>query len=126
MKKLIVALILMLGLSMPKEVKADCLHMVDSGQLYKVKATAYCLKGTMANGEKVRQGVVAYAPELIGMTMVMYDANTMECLGVYDIADTGSSSIRKGYVVDVWIPTYAEAIQYGSKDVLIQIINAKG
>lgn len=117
---------LVAGLMFPQTVKADCSHMIDSGETYKVKATSYCLKGTMANGEKVHAGCVAYAPETIGKTMIMWNADTGEYMGTYEITDTGSKNIRAGYVVDVWLPTYDEAIQFGSKNVLIQIVDAKG
>lgn len=105
---------------------ADRSYMIDSGERYQVKATAYCLKGTMKNGQQVYQGAVAYAPETIGMTMLMWEASTGQFLGFYDICDTGSEPIRNGYVVDVWINNYDDAIKYGSKDVLIQIVNTKG
>lgn len=73
------------------------------------KATAYCLPGTMANGEEVRPGACAVSDrKMLGKTLIMYqrlpDGSVGEMIGIYDICDTGC---KKG-VVDVWQPTYEE------------------
>lgn len=98
---------------------------VKANELIKVKATAYCLKGTCADGSPVREGIVAYRPEDIGKTMAMYDSN-MNFLGYFEITDTGSESIRSGRVVDVWVSNYEYAVEYGVKEVFIQVIDSDG
>lgn len=77
--------------------------------LTKARATAYCLQGTMANGEEVRSGTCAVSDrKMIGKTLVMYqrrpDGTVGKMIGIYEICDTGC---KKG-VVDVWQPDLNE------------------
>ena len=37
------------------------------------------------------------------------------------IEDTGGSSIRKGRVIDIWLPTEEECKQFGRRPVLVEI-----
>lgn len=77
--------------------------------LIKARATAYCLQGTMANGEEVRSGTCAMSDrKMIGKTLIMYqrlpDGSVGEMIGIYDICDTGC----KKNVIDVWCPNLEE------------------
>ena len=124
MKKWIVAAGIVLTLINPKTVKADEIHTA--------WATAYCLKGTTASGTNTRLGIVASKKEWIGCTMVVWldDGDGVikpqNYLATYLIEDTGSKTIRSGAVIDVWLPTYEECMEFGSKRVIFQIIDGKG
>lgn len=103
--------------------------------LIKARATAYCLQGTMANGEEVRSGTCAMSDrKMIGKTLVMYqrrpDGTVGKMIGIYEICDTGC---KKG-VVDVWQPDLNECQNFmnlvyedGCKGkVYIQILEVDG
>ena len=96
-----VTLFLVMFLIMPLTVHAEAVP---------VKITGYCLSGTMANGEEVHEGAVAYRKEDIGKTCRIYNAN-MELIGEFQICDTGGKRIRQGKTVDIWRPTKKECYQ---------------
>lgn len=84
----------------------------EAHELIPIKITAYCLQGTMANGEKVHEGAVAYRKEDIGRMCRLYSAD-MQLIGEFTVCDTGKKggAVRKGLVVDVWRPTKQECYQ---------------
>ena len=96
-----VTLFLVIFLIMPLTVHAEAVP---------VKITGYCLSGTMANGEEVHEGAVAYRKEDIGKTCRIYNVN-MELIGEFQICDTGGKRIRQGKTVDIWRPTKKECYQ---------------
>lgn len=127
MKRVLVIAALLLTIARP--VKAE--------EFYKAEATAYCLKGQTASGDYTQdivaagRKVVASKPEWIGSMMIVWldEGNGIEAdnfLGIYEVLDTGSESIRTGKVIDVYIPSYDEAIQFGRKKVIFQIIKGEG
>jgi len=107
-----------------------------ASELKRAKATAYCLKGKTATGTELTsttdRRVVASKREYFGKLMYIWidDGSHVPSpdrfLGIYTVEDTGSESIRKGYVVDVFVPDYNEAIQFGSKDIIYQVVDANG
>ena len=118
MKKIIIAFVLVY-LCMVYTVNADEL------ELHSMKATAYCLKGKTASGEYTREGICASKLEWIGKTAAIYrnDNGTIgDFLGYYDIKDTGGESIRKGYVIDIWMEKYEDCKQFGNPNVFVLII----
>lgn len=90
-----------------------------------IELTAYCIDGTTASGKHTREGIVAGKKEWIGMTVILYDEN-MEYIGTYEVLDTGGKKIRQGKVIDIWLPTYDECIQFGRQKGYYQLIDAKG
>ena len=55
------------------------------------------------------------------------DGKPGEFLGWYEILDTGGNEgIRNGSVLDIWMPTYEECIQFGRKDVLVVFVEGVG
>lgn len=85
---------------------------VTETQLIKCKATAYCLPGTMANGNKVHEGACA-SNRYFGKTIVMYKRLPGDVLGEYIgtyVAEDkgGTEAIKKGWVIDVWRPNLEE------------------
>jgi len=110
-----------------------CLHQVSANEILQVKATAYCYNsGTTSTGTVPEEGrTLAGCPDWYGKTIVMWEdkgcgIQPENYIGTFICEDTGGEPIRKGYVVDVFITEYERAKQFGSKNVIIQIIDAEG
>lgn len=92
-----------------------------------MEATAYCDKGLCYDETVPMQGItVAAAEEYIGKTFVIYDEN-WTLIGIYEYHDTGGDyRIQNGTVVDIYIDSEYECIQFGRQKVHVQIVDAKG
>lgn len=82
-------------------------------------ATAYCLRGKMANGSYVRRGVVAADPRVLPLGTRIY-LNGSGWSGSYVVADTGG--VIKGRIIDVWVPTCGEAKRFGRRKVSVKVL----
>lgn len=76
-------------------------------------ATAYCLQGTMANGDKVHSGVCAMSDKrMLGKTVIVYqrlaDGSVGKQIGIYEVCDTGC----KSSVIDVWMPDIEQCQEF--------------
>ncbi len=80
-----------------------------------VVATAYALPGSTATGLPVGPGIVAVDPTVIPFGTHM----TIPGYGEGVAADTGSAI--KGARIDVWVPTEAQAQQWGVQTVTIYL-----
>ena len=126
MVKKIALLMSILLLATPKVIKAD--------EIRTVKATAYCLdKNLTAMGTKPRYGVVAGKRDWLGKTCLIWlddgdgQIKPENYYGTFCFEDLGgSNAIKAGYVIDVWIEGYENAIQFGCKNMIIQIIDSEG
>ncbi|WP_418791304.1 3D domain-containing protein [Phosphitispora sp. TUW77] len=88
-----------------------------SGQQIKCVSTAYTYTGhRTATGITPRKGVVAVDPRVIPMGTKMY----IEGYGYAIAADTGGSI--KGKKVDVFFETREEALKWGRRTVLVQLL----
>jgi 3D (Asp-Asp-Asp) domain-containing protein/septal ring factor EnvC (AmiA/AmiB activator) len=85
------------------------------GRALTVVATAYALPGTTATGLPVGPGIVAVDPTVIPFGTHM----TIPGYGEGVAADTGSAIV--GARIDVWVPTEAEANQWGVKTITIYL-----
>ncbi|GAB4243956.1 MAG: 3D domain-containing protein [Thermoleophilia bacterium] len=85
------------------------------GRQIKAKVTAYALRGTTATGVRVRRGIIAVDPSVIPLGTRLYVPGYGEGIA----ADTGSAV--KGNVVDVWLPSYQEALDWGIKYLTITV-----
>lgn len=100
---------------------------VDSGEAgaeagKRFRATAYCLRGRTATGSKVRRGIVAADPRILGLgTRIHMTGGSYT--GHYLVADTGGKI--KGRVLDIWVPSCAEARRWGSRSVTVKVVNKK-
>jgi len=103
----------------------------DIGELVPMESTAYTWTGDpCANGKYPKIGICAAAPEWIGLTCVMYennDGHPGDLIGIYEIYDTGSDyRIQEGLCIDVYLDSKEECLEWGRKQVICQIIDAKG
>jgi 3D (Asp-Asp-Asp) domain-containing protein len=82
------------------------------------KATAYCLRGRTASGEKVRKGIIAADPRVLplGSSITILRG---PYAGDYLVADTGGRI--KGKKIDIWMASCAEAIRFGHRSVFLRI-----
>ena len=107
--------------------------------LNKGHGTAYCLSGTMANGEKVRDGACAACNEWQGKTLAIYqrkpDGSIGNFIGYFEVLDKGGTdAIKSGKVIDVWKPdkescqTFMDQIYEDDckGKIYIQVIDAVG
>ena len=88
-------------------------------------ATAYCLSGTTATGTQARSGIAASKREWFGKTAKVYandNGSVGELIGSYVIEDTGGTPIRNGSVIDLWMPTRDECLNFGRRLVYVEII----
>lgn len=86
------------------------------------RATAYCLKGRTALGSGVRRGIVAADPRILPLgTRINIDAGSYS--GTYTVADTGGAV--RGRILDIWVPSCAEANRFGRKTVKVSVVSKK-
>ena len=85
------------------------------GRSMTVTATGYALTGTTATGVSVGYGIVAVDPSVIPLGTRM----TVPGYGEGVAADTGGAVI--GAHIDLWFPTVAEALAWGSRTVTITL-----
>ena len=86
------------------------------------KATAYCLKGRTASGGSVRRGIVAADTRILPLgTRINISAGTYS--GTYTVADTGGAV--RGRILDIWVPSCAEANRFGRRSVKVSIVSGK-
>lgn len=82
-------------------------------------ATAYCLKGRTASGIDTRPGVIAADPRVLPLGTVVH-IRAGRYTGTYTVMDTGG--LIKGNIIDVYVPTYREAIEFGRRQVKIKVV----
>ena len=85
------------------------------GKTLTVSATGYALSGVTASGVPVGWGVVAVDPGVIPLGTRM----TIPGYGEGIAADTGGSIV--GARIDLWFPTRAEALAWGTRTVTITL-----
>ena len=88
---------------------------VSSGQTITVVATGYSLAGQTATGLPVGWGIAAVDPSFIPLGTRM----TVPGYGEAVAADTGSAV--RGAVIDLWFPTVAQALAWGSRAVVVTV-----
>ena len=94
-------------------------------ELHSMVATAYCLNGTTATGTQTRSGIAASKREWFGKTVRVYwndGGQAGSLIGEYVIEDTGGRPIRNGSVIDIWMPTKEECMQFGRRCVLVEVL----
>lgn len=86
--------------------------------------TASCkgCTGTTASGHKVRSGMVAMASWVPLGTRVRITCDSYPSInGVYTVSDRGGAI--KGNKVDIFMASHSDAVQFGKRDIKIEILN---
>jgi 3D (Asp-Asp-Asp) domain-containing protein len=81
----------------------------------RVDAIAYHLPGRTSTGVPTGVGVVAVDPKVIPLGTRMF----VPRYGLAHAADTGSAI--KGRVIDVWMPSKAQARRWGRKTLVVTV-----
>lgn len=80
-------------------------------------ATAYSLRGKMANGQQVHAGAIAADPRILPIgTIVRVDG-----MGTFVVKDTGGAI--KGRRLDIWMKSRKDALHFGRRNVTLRIIS---
>jgi len=90
-----------------------------AGEVRSFEATAYSLKGITRSGSFVQRGVIAADPRILPLGSVV-QVTAGEYTGVYTVEDTGGRI--KGNIIDVWVPSYQEAIEFGRRKVKVEVL----
>lgn len=83
------------------------------------EATAYCDFGITYSGVLVNRGIVAADPQILPIGSVI-EIKAGKYSGIYTVMDTGG--VVKGKIIDIYMPDYEEAIQFGRQDVGVRVI----
>ena len=83
------------------------------------EATAYCDLGITFSGVYVQRGIVAADPNVLPIGSVI-EVSAGYYSGIYTVMDTGG--VIKGDIIDIFMPDYEEAVQFGRQNVKIRII----
>ena len=92
----------------------------NQGDFQDFHATAYCLKGRTASGAEAQSGMIAADPKVLPLGTVVH-VRAGRYTGTYTVTDTGGRI--KGRLIDVYVPTYKEAVQFGRRPVKIRVIS---
>lgn len=80
-------------------------------------ATAYSLRGKMANGQNVHAGAIAADPRVLPIGSIVY----IEGMGQFVVKDTGGAI--KGSRIDIWMSSRTAALQFGKRPVKLRVIS---
>ena len=105
-------------IEVPKSNRAS-IDTYSETELVEFHATAYCLKGRTASGISVRPGMLAADPSVLPLGTVVH-LRAGRYTGTYTVMDTGG--LIKGRRLDVYVPTYKEAVEFGRQRVKIKVI----
>ena len=83
------------------------------------EATAYCDDGFTASGVYVRQGIVAGDPRVLPLGSVIDVRVDDDVFVRREVMDTGGRI--KGYIIDIWMDSCQEAIQFGRRTVKVRV-----
>jgi len=127
MKKRILIAAAVLAMLIPQAVKAN--------EIVNATATAYCPTGRLTATQTVpKEGrTIAGKREWFGKTLMVFEDKGYgiapeNYLGTFICEDTSKagSPVAAGRVVDILIEDYERAVQFGSKKVIIYIIDSEG
>lgn len=79
-------------------------------------ATAYCLRGRTVTGDYVKKGTIGVDPQYIPLGSKLYVAGYG-----FGIANDVGGAI-KGKIIDIWLPSYDECIDWGRQTVTVYIL----
>lgn len=83
------------------------------------EATAYCDYGITFSGVLVRRGIVAADPKILPIGSIV-EVKAGNYSGIYMVMDTGGKV--KGKIIDIYMPDYDEAIQFGRQPVVLKVL----
>jgi 3D (Asp-Asp-Asp) domain-containing protein len=86
------------------------------GRQVTVSSTAYCLRGFTSRGTSVSYGTVAVDPRVIPLGSRIY----VPGYGWARALDVGGAV--RGNVIDVWLPSMGQCMQWGRRSVTVTVL----
>lgn len=83
-------------------------------------ATAYAIEGITAAGTRARRGIVAADPKVLPLRSKIRVSGAGAYSGEYLVEDTGPAV--KGRIIDIKVGSRKEAIQFGRKNVQVEVL----
>ena len=101
---------------------------------FAVECTAYCDEGVTASGKPTTEGrTIAGAREWLGCVALLYEVDGQggvgDFIGMYEFTDTGcgrDGDIPRGETVDIFMEDYDRCMEWGRREVYVQIIRGQG
>jgi 3D (Asp-Asp-Asp) domain-containing protein len=86
-----------------------------------MRSTAYCLRGTMRTGVRVRDGMAAGDPSVLPLgSVVRVSFPDGRLIGIFVIMDTGGAV--RGNKIDLWFDSCREASDWGIQNVVAEVL----
>lgn len=87
-----------------------------------MRSTAYCLRGTMRTGVRVRDGMAAGDPSVLPLgSVVRVSHPDGRLIGIFVIMDTGGAI--HGNKIDLWFDSCREASDWGMRSVIAEVLD---
>ena len=86
-----------------------------------MRSTAYCLRGNMRTGVRVRDGMAAGDPSVLPLgSVVRVSHPDGRLIGIFVIMDTGGAI--RGNKIDLWFDNCREALDWGIRPVVAEVL----
>jgi 3D (Asp-Asp-Asp) domain-containing protein len=87
-----------------------------------MRSTAYCLRGNMRTGVRVRDGMAAGDPSVLPLgSVVRVSHMDGRLIGIFVIMDTGGAV--RGNKIDLWFDSCREALDWGITRVVAEVLD---
>jgi 3D (Asp-Asp-Asp) domain-containing protein len=87
-----------------------------------MRSTAYCLRGNMRTGVRVRDGMAAGDPSVLPLgSVVRVSHPDGRLIGIFVIMDTGGAV--RGNTIDLWFDSCREALDWGIRRVVAEVLD---
>jgi len=87
-----------------------------------MRSTAYCLRGNMRTGVRVRDGMAAGDPSVLPLgSVVRVSHPDGRSIGIFVIMDTGGAV--RGNKIDLWFDSCREASDWGMRRVVAEVLD---
>ena len=87
-----------------------------------MRSTAYCLRGNMRTGVRVRDGMAAGDPSVLPLgSVVRVSHPDGRLIGIFVIMDTGGAV--RGNKIDLWFDSCREALDWGIRPVVAEVLD---
>jgi 3D (Asp-Asp-Asp) domain-containing protein len=87
-----------------------------------MRSTAYCLRGNMRTGVRVRDGMAAGDPSVLPLgSVVRVSHPDGRLIGIFVIMDTGGAV--RGNKLDLWFDSCREALDWGIRPVVAEVLD---
>jgi 3D (Asp-Asp-Asp) domain-containing protein len=87
-----------------------------------MSSTMYCLRGNMRTGVRTRDGMAAGDPRVLPLgSVVRVTHPDGRPIGIFVIMDTGGAI--KGNKIDIYVDSCPEAIRWGRRPVITEVLS---